>query len=46
MIDTATTPPTAVKMELTRRDAREYVRWQSNADLLRIRRARVTLYAT
>lgn len=46
VVNTAVTPTNVVRYEMTRALAREFVRWQPNADQLRIRRGRVTLYQT
>lgn len=44
VIDVSTTPPTPVTLKMHRADAREHITWSPDAEHLRIRRAKVTLY--
>lgn len=46
VVNIAVTPASVVRYEMSRREAREFIRWQPNADQLRTRRGRVTLYQT
>jgi hypothetical protein len=43
-VDVSTTPPTPVEVKLTRAEARKFIQWREDADRLRVRRARVSLY--
>jgi hypothetical protein len=45
VVDISTTPPTPIETKFTRAEARKFVQWRPDADSLRIRRAKVTLYA-
>lgn len=44
IVDVTTVPPTPVGVELTRSEARKKIEWLEDADNLRVRRARVSLY--
>jgi hypothetical protein len=45
VVDVSSEPATPVRVELHRAKAREFVTWSPDAAHLRIRRAKVTLYA-
>lgn len=45
VVDVSTTPAAPLEVKLTRAEARKFVEWRPDADRLRIRRAKVTLYA-
>lgn len=45
VVDVSTTPATPIEVKLTRAEARKFIQWRPDADLLRIRRAKVMLYA-
>lgn len=44
VVDVSTTPPTPVITKMHRAEAREYITWSPDAEHLRIRKAKVTLY--
>lgn len=45
VVDVTTTPATPLEVKLTRAEARKTIQWRADADHLRIRRAKITLYA-
>lgn len=44
IVDVSTEPPTPVDVRMTRAECRELIGWRDDADNLRIRRGRTTLY--
>lgn len=44
VMDTSVTPATPIEVKLTRAEARKFVQWRPDADVLRIRRAKVRPY--